>query len=210
MKTIDFNFPHISGFISLLSAANFFSDMLTNTWSRKPNVFGVYSMVLFSFSMPLFLFSLFSSEMDPLELLPLTVPIVLLNAHHLRKKFLGGKVAPLLSMWYAFNLILGVYSGLLRESCLLSSIRTLPGVTSAETAREAHVLFARTPPPPKFQLLQSRKGRVVPYLHSSDAVRFHFHHMSGSRLFFPLFGQHYLTTIYIFFQTTRQLKSFLS
>ena len=63
----------------------------------------MYALTMFTFVTALGLLS-FIPHQEPRFLIPLTLPIVLMNAHKLRAKLFGSKTKPLLFLWYLFNI----------------------------------------------------------------------------------------------------------
>ena len=76
-------FPFFLAVLSLLTAGNFFFEMVSNEWRTKPSVRNVYALTMFSFVSGLCALSIFPHQ-EPRFLIPLIAPIVLMNAHKLR------------------------------------------------------------------------------------------------------------------------------
>jgi phosphatidylinositol glycan class Z len=97
----------------MFSAISYFSEMLANDWRHKPSVINVYAMTMFTFVSALGFLSLIPHQ-EPRFLIPLTVPIVLMNAHKLRWKS-PGKWKPLLTLWYIFNIFFVIFYGFVHQ-----------------------------------------------------------------------------------------------
>ena len=77
------NFSTFLAVLALLTAGNFFFEMVSNEWRSKPSVRNVYALTMFSFVSGLGALSIIPHQ-EPRFLIPLIVPIVLMNAHKLR------------------------------------------------------------------------------------------------------------------------------
>ena len=67
----------------MISVLNFFAEMVINDWKNKPGVRTIYALTMFTFIVSLGGLSIFPHQ-EPRFLIPLTVPMVLMNAHKLR------------------------------------------------------------------------------------------------------------------------------
>ena len=77
-------FIPLTGICTLISVLNFFAEMVINDWKNKPGVRTIYALTMFTFIVSLGGLSIFPHQ-EPRFLIPLTVPMVLMNAHKLRK-----------------------------------------------------------------------------------------------------------------------------
>ena len=158
---------------------NFAADMLHNTWKEKPGVRNVYALNMFTFALSLGALSLFPHQ-EPRFLIPLTLPIVLMNAHKLRTKVFGRK--PLLALWYAFNICMTVFFGLVHQGGVYPTVSYIGrGSEVHPDAVEANYVFSNTYMPPKFPLLQPKyREQSEPYFVRSHRISFH--DMAGDSL----------------------------
>ena len=76
-------FSNFLAVLALLTVGSFFYEMFSNEWRAKPSVRNVYALTMFSFVTGLCALSIFPHQ-EPRFLIPLIVPIVLMNAHKLR------------------------------------------------------------------------------------------------------------------------------
>ena len=113
----------VTGVSALFSVVNYFAEIVANDWRHKPSVINVYAMTMFSFVTALGALSIFPHQ-EPRFLIPLTVPVVLMNAHKLRWKVFGN-MKPFLTLWYVFNIFFIVFYGFVHQvtvvSCFCSS-----------------------------------------------------------------------------------------
>lgn len=100
------------GICALISALNFIAEIGCNEWKNKPGVRTVSAMTTFTFILSLAALSVFPHQ-EPRFLIPLTVPIVLMNSHVLRWKWFGFK--PLLALWYIFNIFMTFFFGMMHQ-----------------------------------------------------------------------------------------------
>ncbi len=128
--------------------------MFANEWRQKPSVRNVYALTMFTFVVGLGALSVFGHQ-EPRFLIPLIVPIVLMNAHKLRYRFgSGGGRRPLLTLWYAFNVAMTAFFGFAHQGGVYPAVNSLTSLDFSPRAVEATVVFSHTYMPPKFPLLQ--------------------------------------------------------
>ena len=150
------------GIISFWSAIKFFGEMVSNEWRNKPGIRTVYALTMFTFVTSVGVLSYFPHQ-EPRFLIPLTIPIVLMNAHKLRVRFFGLK--PFLLLWYIFNITGLCFFGFTHQggvTQLLHGNRDIfPAVS--DNVGQVNIIFSHTYMPPKFQLLlpPSDKDRIT-------------------------------------------------
>ena len=150
------------GIISLWSAIKFFGEMVSNEWRNKPGIRTVYALTMFTFVTAVGFLSYFPHQ-EPRFLIPLTLPIVLMNAHKLRVRVFGLK--PFLFLWYLFNVAGLCFFGFTHQGGVTQLLQgnkdIFPVVT--DNVGQVNIIFSHTYMPPKFQLLlpPSDKGRIT-------------------------------------------------
>ena len=149
------------GIIAMWSAVKFFGEMVSNEWQKKPGIRTVYALTMFTFVTAVGMLSLIPHQ-EARFLIPLTLPVVLMNAHKLRVKVFGSK--PLLFLWYMFNIGLGIFYGFIHQGGITPFLHgkqhILPSIS--DNVAEVNIIFSHTYMPPKFQLLlpPSNKSRI--------------------------------------------------
>ena len=150
-----------SGIIALISTASFFGEIISNDWKNKPGVRTVYALTMFTFVVVLLLLSVLPFQ-DPKMLLPLTVPVVLMNAHKLRYKFgrrgKGLWSKPLLSLWYIFNVGGLVFYVFFHQASINGMFQEFH--SNAAMSNNSHVIFSHTFLPPNFPLLEDQLTKL--------------------------------------------------
>ena len=154
------------GLIGMWSAIKFFGEMVSNEWRKKPGIRTVYALTMFTFVTAMAMLSMIPHQ-EPRFLIPLTLPIVLMNAHKLRTKILGGK--PLLFLWYMFNIAGLFFFGFTHQGGVTPFLRSnedlLPKISDG--VKQINVIFSHTYMPPKFPLL-------MPNSNESQITKWHF------------------------------------
>ena len=183
----------ISGICALVSALNFVAEVIMNDWKNKPGVRTIYAMTMFTFITSLGMLSIFPHQ-EPRFLIPLTVPIVLMNAHRLRWKF--GTFKPFMTLWYIFNISLAVFFGLFHQAGVLPAVNYIGQTleTKADVS-EVNFVWSHTYMPPTFELLRisekSKKYKEIRQITESEfpsyyikpGIRQNFHDLAGKDLF---------------------------
>lgn len=181
------------GVFALYSALNFVAEIIMNDWKNKPGVRTVYALTMFTFIISLGLFSIFPHQ-EPRFLIPLTVPVVLMNAHKLRWK-VGKSFKPLLTLWYAFNIGMAVFYGLVHQAGVTPAVKYIgQELQLAKATNEVNVIWSNTYMPPTYELLRiSEKSRrhkedtgkspeEFPSYFLRPHVRVNFHDLQGRDL----------------------------
>ena len=154
------------GIIAIWSAIKFFGEMVSNEWRKKPGIRTVYALTMFTFVTAMAMLSMIPHQ-EPRFLIPLTLPIVLMNAHKLRTKIFGGK--PLLFLWYMFNIAGLFFFGFTHQGGVTPFLRSnqdiLPSLSN--DVKQLNIIFSHTYMPPKFPLL-------MPYSNKSEITKWHF------------------------------------
>ena len=140
------------GIIAMWSTAQFFGEMFSNEWRNKPGIRTVYALTMFTFVTALGLLSLIPHQ-EPRFLIPLTLPIVLMNAHKLRARVLGFR--PLLFLWYVFNVGGLCFFGFTHQGGVTQLLNGNKDIlpTISDNVGQVNIVFSHTYMPPKFQLL---------------------------------------------------------
>jgi len=180
------------GICTLISVLNFFAEMVINDWKNKPGVRTIYALTMFTFIVSLGGLSIFPHQ-EPRFLIPLTVPMVLMNAHKLRWKF--GNHKPLIVIWYAFNIAATVFFGLVHQGGVTPAVKYIArDLQLKQNTVEANVIWSHTYMPPTFELLRiSERSRrlkedakktsdMFPSYFLRPGVRLNFHDMAGKDL----------------------------
>ncbi len=140
------------GICALASAVNFVAEIVVNDWKNKPGVRSIYAMTMFIFIVGLTMLSMVPHQ-EPRFLIPLTVPVVLMNSHKLRWKWNG--IKPILVIWYIFNIAMSVFYGLIHQGGVSPAIKYIgQDLSLRSSTQEVNVLWSHTYMPPKFGLLQ--------------------------------------------------------
>ena len=154
------------GLIGMWSAIKFFGEMVSNEWRKKPGIRTIYALTMFTFVTAMAILSMIPHQ-EPRFLIPLTLPIVLMNAHKLRIRILGGK--PLLFLWYMFNIAGLFFFGFTHQGGVTPFLRAnqdvIPGLS--DSVKQVNIIFSHTYMPPKFPLL-------IPYSNKSEITKWHF------------------------------------
>ena len=151
------------GIIALWSGVQFFGEMFTSEWRNKPGIRTIYALTMFAFVTPLGLLCLIPHQ-EPRFLLPLILPVVLMNAHKLRVKGFGGS-KPLLFLWYLFNIGGLCFFGFTHQGgvtqLLNKNNRIFPSIP--DNVGQVNIVFSHTYMPPTFQLLlpPTNKSRIT-------------------------------------------------
>ncbi|XP_040583130.1 GPI mannosyltransferase 4 [Lepeophtheirus salmonis] len=144
------------GIVSLITVLNFVTELFFNDWRRKPGLRTVFSMTMMTYIVSLGLLSVFPHQ-EPRFLIPLIVPIVLMNAHKLRWKF--GEKKPFLTLWYIFNITLAVFYGYFHQAGVVPMVTHISN-HFGHRHNEVNVIFSKTYMPPTFPLLRPNTKRT--------------------------------------------------
>ena len=103
----------------------------------------------------------FIPHQEPRFLIPLTLPIVLMNAHKLRAKLFGSKTKPLLVLWYLFNIGGLFFFGMTHQAGVTQLLNRNRDIlpSNADNIGQVNIVFSHTYMPPTFQLLLPAKNK---------------------------------------------------
>jgi len=145
--------------IFLVSCASWVSDVVHLPWRQKPGLRTVYALTLFSALLPVIGLSLVQHQ-EARFLLPILPCVILMCAHKLRWKVAGWR--PLLSFWYAFNLLASAWFGFLHQSGVNPIQRTIAAMPHANDY--VNLVYSHTYTPPRLPLLSPRvSSEARPY-----------------------------------------------
>ena len=175
------------GLCALYSALNYIAEVVMNDWKKKPSVRTVYAMTQFTFIIALALLSIFPHQ-EPRFLIPLTVPIVLMNAHKLRWKC--GNTKPFLVLWYIFNISTTIFFGLVHQGGVTPMVKFIGrDLQLHQSTYEANFIWSNTYMPPTFELLRmsekSKRQKLgksefeFPSYFMNPKIRMNFHDFAG-------------------------------
>lgn len=167
------------GIISLISAAYFFCEMIGNEWRKKPGVRTAYALTTFTFVVSLGSLSVIPHQ-EPRFLIPLIVPLVIMNAHKLRWRL--GSWRPLLGLWYLFNVLMVIFYGFIHQGGVLPTISFIANQKFQPGTQEANFVFSHTYMPPQFLLLQPKSYSPNSRIIRHDDVRIRFHDLAGASM----------------------------
>ena len=120
----------------------------------------MYALTMFTFVTALGTLS-FIPHQEPRFLIPLTLPIVLMNAHKLRARFFGSKTKPLLFLWYLFNIGGLFFFGMTHQAGVTQLLNRHRDIlpSNADNVGQVNIVFSHTYMPPTFQLLLPAKNK---------------------------------------------------
>ena len=158
---------------------------------QKNSTFTVGAMSFFTFIVALAMLSVFPHQ-EPRFLIPLTVPLVMMNAPKLRWKFCNRK--PLLTLWFAFNIVCAIFFGFVHQAGVMPATNYIAeDLQLRNVTNEANFVWSHTYMPPTFKLLRisDRSRRRKEKLNENDFpsyflrqnVRMNFHDLSGKDIF---------------------------
>eukprot|EP00095_Tigriopus_kingsejongensis_P005195 maker-scaffold321_size207582-snap-gene-1.32 protein:Tk05195 transcript:maker-scaffold321_size207582-snap-gene-1.32-mRNA-1 annotation:"gpi mannosyltransferase 4" len=170
------------GVVSGVSILHFLGEIVMNDWRNKPGVRTAYALTTFTVLVSLGGLSLIPHQ-EPRFLIPLIVPLIIMNAHKLRVKWAGFR--PLLGLWYAFNILFLFFYGFIHQGGVLPTVTFIATHKFQTGTQEANVVFSHTYMPPKFPLLQPKSSFGAQDLAArirSDNVRIQFHDLAGASI----------------------------
>ena len=120
--------------IFVITVLNWVSECVYNDWRHKPDVRNVFSLSLMSSALPILGLSVVKHQ-EPRFLIPILPCVILMCSHKLRYRKLfsdhtgdlqlmlprwrAGGWKPLLTLWYAFNLVMMAGYGLVHQAGVL-------------------------------------------------------------------------------------------
>ena len=120
--------------IFVITVLNWVSECVYNDWRHKPDVRNVFSLTLMSSALPILGLSVVKHQ-EPRFLIPILPCVILMCSHKLRYRKLfsdhtvdlqlmllrwrAGGWKPLLTLWYAFNLVMMAGYGLVHQAGVL-------------------------------------------------------------------------------------------
>ena len=120
--------------IFVITVLNWVSECVYNDWRHKPDVRNVFSLTLMSSALPILGLSVVKHQ-EPRFLIPILPCVILMCSHKLRcgklfsevtrnlqlilRRWRAGGWKPLLTLWYAFNLVMMAGYGLVHQAGVL-------------------------------------------------------------------------------------------
>ena len=166
--------------IFVITVINWFSDILYMQWQNKPSVRTIFSLTLFSAIVPIIGLSMVKHQ-EARFLIPILPCVVLMCAHKLRWKCNGYK--PLLTLWYAFNILAAVWFGFIHQAGVLPIQRQISRLDHGNVPY-VNLVYSHTYMPPRFPLMQPKVmsgDYKLPYC-SNPSTKYLVHDLGSSEL----------------------------
>ena len=163
--------------IFLISIISWTSDVISLPWKQKPGVRTVYSLTLFSALLPVLGLSLVQHQ-EARFLLPILPSVILMCSHKLRWKIGGWR--PLLSLWYAFNILAAVWFGFLHQSGVLPIQRSISSLS--HPSPYVNLVYSHTYMPPRLPLMAPRLTTAAPAYCRNPATKYLVHDLGSGEL----------------------------
>jgi len=140
--------------IFVITVLNWVSECIYNDWRHKPDVRNVFSLTLMSSSLPVIGLSVIKHQ-EPRFLIPILPSVILMCSHKLRWKC--GSWKPMLTVWYAFNILAVVWFGFIHQAGVVPLQRDIGNLDHGHVPY-VNLVYSHTYMPPRYPLMQARSG----------------------------------------------------